>query len=60
MLSIRTKSKFRKANYLTIAKKLKNLSAAERDWTNESIDAIRDLILLANKLPNDVQKEICQ
>jgi hypothetical protein len=60
MISRRTKDKFRKDNYRIIAKKVKNLSAAEADWKNESIDAIRDLTLFANKLPNDIQKDIFQ
>jgi hypothetical protein len=36
----------------------KNLSAAEADWKRESIAALKDMILLANKLPNDVQKDM--
>jgi hypothetical protein len=58
MLSQPTKSKLDEDNYRSIAKKYANLSAQEADWKRLSISALEDMILLAKKLPNDVQKEM--
>jgi hypothetical protein len=58
MLSQRSKNKLKEDNYRSIAKKYANLSAQEADWKRLSISALEDMILLAKKLPNDVQKEM--
>jgi hypothetical protein len=58
MLTQTIRKKIREQNWLDIEKHDSNPSQAWRRLKDQAITALNDLILLANKLPEDKQKEI--